>query len=125
MSGSKLYEVYLYGHILSRYDILLYQSLADFMCLFLLLFGWFSDVIELYSLCLSIRLGVPLFEFICVVQIWALAIGKKTEMLATGGGDAVIKIWNDSTAADKEEAFRKEASISSVISCMTSNFCSC
>ena len=43
-------------------------------------------------------------------------------MLATGGGDAVIKIWNDSTATDKEEAFRKEASISAVISCMTSKF---
>ncbi|GAB4845207.1 hypothetical protein Ancab_038618 [Ancistrocladus abbreviatus] len=41
-------------------------------------------------------------------KVWALAIGKKTEMLATGGGDAVINIWHDSTAADKEEAFRKE-----------------
>ncbi|KAL2894329.1 Transducin beta-like protein 3 [Bienertia sinuspersici] len=41
-------------------------------------------------------------------KVWALAIGKKTEMLATGGGDAVINVWNDSTAADKEEAFRKE-----------------
>lgn len=41
-------------------------------------------------------------------KVWALAIGKKTEMLATGGGDAVINIWNDSTAAEKEEAFRKE-----------------
>ncbi|CAA2968049.1 transducin beta 3 [Olea europaea subsp. europaea] len=41
-------------------------------------------------------------------KIWALAIGKKTEMLATGGGDAVINLWHDSTAADEEEAFRKE-----------------
>lgn len=44
------------------------------------------------------------------LQIWALAVGKKTEMLATGGGDAVINLWHDSTALDKEEAFRKEVS---------------
>lgn len=42
------------------------------------------------------------------VQVWALAVGKKTEMLATGGSDAVINLWHDSTAAEKEEAFRKE-----------------
>ncbi|XP_074294181.1 protein TORMOZ EMBRYO DEFECTIVE-like [Silene latifolia] len=41
-------------------------------------------------------------------KVWALAIGRKTEMLATGGSDAVINLWNDSTAAEKEEAFRKE-----------------
>ncbi|XP_059297908.1 protein TORMOZ EMBRYO DEFECTIVE-like, partial [Lycium ferocissimum] len=41
-------------------------------------------------------------------KIWTLAIGKKTEMLATGGGDVVINLWHDSTASDKEEAFRKE-----------------
>ncbi|EOY10125.1 Transducin family protein / WD-40 repeat family protein [Theobroma cacao] len=41
-------------------------------------------------------------------KVWALAVGKKTEMLATGGSDAVINLWHDSTAADKEEAFRKE-----------------
>ncbi|KAL3837949.1 hypothetical protein ACJIZ3_022540 [Penstemon smallii] len=41
-------------------------------------------------------------------KIWALAIGKRTEMLATGGGDAIINLWHDSTAADEEEAFRKE-----------------
>ncbi|KAL0304567.1 UNVERIFIED_CONTAM: Transducin beta-like protein 3 [Sesamum radiatum] len=41
-------------------------------------------------------------------KIWALAVGKQTEMLATGGGDAVINLWHDCTAADKEEAFRKE-----------------
>ncbi|XP_014490616.1 transducin beta-like protein 3 isoform X2 [Vigna radiata var. radiata] len=41
-------------------------------------------------------------------KVWALAVGKKTEMLATGGGDAVVNLWFDSTAADKEEAFRKE-----------------
>ncbi|KAJ4957547.1 hypothetical protein NE237_024658 [Protea cynaroides] len=41
-------------------------------------------------------------------KVWALAVGKKTEMLATGGGDAVINLWYDSTAADKEEAFRRE-----------------
>ncbi|KMT19395.1 hypothetical protein BVRB_1g012450 [Beta vulgaris subsp. vulgaris] len=41
-------------------------------------------------------------------KVWALAIGKKTEVLATGGGDAVVNLWSDSTAVDKEEAFRKE-----------------
>ncbi|KAG4166824.1 hypothetical protein ERO13_A13G156800v2 [Gossypium hirsutum] len=41
-------------------------------------------------------------------KVWALAVGKKTEMLATGGSDAVINLWHDSTAAEKEEAFRKE-----------------
>lgn len=41
-------------------------------------------------------------------KIWALAVGKKTEMLATGGSDAIINLWHDSTAMDKEEAFRKE-----------------
>ncbi|GER33485.1 transducin family protein / WD-40 repeat family protein [Striga asiatica] len=41
-------------------------------------------------------------------KIWALAIGKQTEMLVTGGDDAVINLWHDSTAADKEEEFRKE-----------------
>ncbi|CAL1375053.1 unnamed protein product [Linum trigynum] len=29
-------------------------------------------------------------------------------MFATGGGDAVVNLWLDSTAADKEEAFREE-----------------
>ncbi|ESW27427.1 hypothetical protein PHAVU_003G200800 [Phaseolus vulgaris] len=41
-------------------------------------------------------------------KVWALAVGKKTEILATGGGDAVVNLWFDSTAADKEDAFRKE-----------------
>ncbi|KAL6008390.1 hypothetical protein ACLOJK_033899 [Asimina triloba] len=41
-------------------------------------------------------------------KIWAVAVGKKTEMLATGGGDAVVNLWYDCTAADKEEVFRKE-----------------
>lgn len=41
-------------------------------------------------------------------RIWALAIGRKSEMFATGGEDAVINLWYDSTAADKEENFRRE-----------------
>ncbi|KAF5180996.1 Transducin beta-like protein, partial [Thalictrum thalictroides] len=40
-------------------------------------------------------------------KVWALAVGKKTEMLATGGGDTV-SLWHDSTGADKEEEFRRE-----------------
>lgn len=35
-------------------------------------------------------------------------------MLATGGSDAVINLWHDSTASDKEEAFRKEVRYLSV-----------
>lgn len=31
-------------------------------------------------------------------------------MLATGGSDAVVNLWYDSTASDKEEAFRREVS---------------
>ncbi|KAG8647939.1 transducin beta-like protein 3 isoform X2 [Manihot esculenta] len=41
-------------------------------------------------------------------KVWALAIGKRTEMFATGGSDVVVNLWYDCTAADKEEAFRKE-----------------
>ncbi|CAN0878554.1 Protein TORMOZ EMBRYO DEFECTIVE, partial [Linum grandiflorum] len=41
-------------------------------------------------------------------KVWALAIGKKTELFATGGGDAVVNLWHDSTASDKEDAFREE-----------------
>jgi len=33
-------------------------------------------------------------------------------MFATGGGDAVVNLWYDSTASDKAEAFRKEVSMS-------------
>lgn len=29
-------------------------------------------------------------------------------MLATGGSDAAVNLWFDSTALDKEEALRKE-----------------
>ncbi|KAH9784084.1 WD REPEATS REGION domain-containing protein [Citrus sinensis] len=42
------------------------------------------------------------------LQIWALAVGKKTEMFATGGSDALVNLWHDSTASEREEAFRKE-----------------
>ncbi|KAK3020309.1 hypothetical protein RJ639_046521 [Escallonia herrerae] len=41
-------------------------------------------------------------------KVWALTVGRRTEMLATGGSDTVINLWHDSTASDKEEAFRKE-----------------
>ncbi|KAJ0846583.1 putative transcription factor WD40-like family [Helianthus annuus] len=44
-------------------------------------------------------------------KVWALTVGKKTEMLATGGSDAVINLWHDSTTADKEDAFWKEKKI--------------
>ncbi|KAG1331252.1 transducin beta-like protein 3 [Cocos nucifera] len=41
-------------------------------------------------------------------KVWALAVGRKTEMLATGGTDAIVNLWHDCTAADKQEAFHKE-----------------
>ncbi|KAG0460503.1 hypothetical protein HPP92_020800 [Vanilla planifolia] len=41
-------------------------------------------------------------------RLWALAVSRKSELLATGGEDAIINLWYDSTAADKEEAFRRE-----------------
>lgn len=44
------------------------------------------------------------------MQVWALAVGKKTEAFATGGSDALVNLWHDSTALDKEEAFRKQVS---------------
>lgn len=47
-----------------------------------------------------------------------MAIGKKTEMLATGGVDAVVNLWHDSTAAEKEEAFRKEVRCLIIIICI-------
>lgn len=36
-------------------------------------------------------------------------------MLATGGSDAVINLWYDSTASDKEEAFLREVSCLALI----------
>lgn len=71
----------------------------------LILVSCFSDF------CQTDGIGNILFSSLkLVLKIWALAVGKKTEMLATGGGDAVINLWHDSTALDKEEAFRKEVS---------------
>jgi hypothetical protein len=39
-----------------------------------------------------------------------LAVGMKTEMVATGGTDAVLNLWHDCTMEDKQEDFRKKAS---------------
>jgi hypothetical protein len=39
-----------------------------------------------------------------------LAVGRKTEMVATGGTDAVLNLWHDCTMEDKQEDFRKKAS---------------
>ncbi|RZR98920.1 hypothetical protein BHM03_00028385 [Ensete ventricosum] len=53
-------------------------------------------------------LAFTYFCFCFILQIWALAVGKKTEMLVTGGTDALINFLHDSTAADKQEAFLRE-----------------
>lgn len=37
-----------------------------------------------------------------------MAIGKNTEMLATGGSDSLVNLWHDCTAIDEEEALLKE-----------------
>lgn len=42
-------------------------------------------------------------------QVWALAVGRKTEMLATGGTDSTLNLWHDCTMEDKQEDFRKKA----------------
>lgn len=47
-------------------------------------------------------------------QIWALAVNPETEQLATGGGDSVVNIWTDCTAADDEDAIRQEVPISTL-----------
>ncbi|KAG6738532.1 hypothetical protein POTOM_058152 [Populus tomentosa] len=67
--------------------------------------------------CSSSQWTVKTNEFIATYdqhedKVWALAIGRKTEMFATGGGDAVVNLWYDSTASDKVDAFRKEVSMS-------------
>ncbi|KAI3718683.1 hypothetical protein L6452_19563 [Arctium lappa] len=45
-------------------------------------------------------------------DVWDLTLGKKTEMLGTGGSDVVVNLWYDSTASDKEDAFWKDVNIS-------------
>ncbi|KAG8082923.1 hypothetical protein GUJ93_ZPchr0014g47417 [Zizania palustris] len=42
-------------------------------------------------------------------KVWALAVGRKTEMLVTGGTDAILNLWHDCTMEDKQEDFRKMA----------------
>ena len=39
-----------------------------------------------------------------------MAVGMKTEMVATGGTDSVLNLWHDCTMEDKQEDFRKKAS---------------
>ncbi|CAM6091154.1 unnamed protein product [Calypogeia fissa] len=41
-------------------------------------------------------------------KIWALAVSAKDKRIATGGSDSLVNLWEDCTAADEEEAFRKE-----------------
>jgi hypothetical protein len=69
------------------------------------------------NLCVHSDFGCPFLLLTgFTLQVWALAIGKKSEMLATGGRDAVLNLWYDCTADDKEELFRKE------VSCLTCYF---
>ncbi|KAG0460404.1 hypothetical protein HPP92_020300 [Vanilla planifolia] len=43
-----------------------------------------------------------------IANVWALAVSRKSELLATGGEDAIINLWYDSTAADKSKAFKRK-----------------
>lgn len=47
-----------------------------------------------YQFSEQVHIGLVI-EFL---KVWALAAGKKTEMLATCGSDAVINLWHDSNA---------------------------
>ena len=68
-----------------------------------------SFIIELYITHYSIFLVMYTCGLIIVfLQIWAMAVGKNTEMLATGGGDSLVNLWHDCTATDEEEALLKE-----------------
>lgn len=43
------------------------------------------------------------------VQVWALAVGSGEErLLASGGGDARVQVWQDCTVADKQEAAQEQ-----------------
>jgi hypothetical protein len=77
--------------------------------------GW--EWLTLLQICVHSDFGCPFLLLTgFTLQVWALAIGKKSEMLATGGRDAVLNLWYDCTADDKEELFRKE------VSCLTCYF---
>lgn len=49
--------------------------------------------------------GAPRAQCLRLLQVWALAVGGSAESLvATGGGDATIHLWEDMTAADQAAA---------------------
>lgn len=41
-------------------------------------------------------------------KIWAIATTRSEKRLVTGGGDAVVNIWEDRTKEEEEEEFNKE-----------------
>ena len=45
-------------------------------------------------------------------QVWALAVtGAREEAVATGGGDAVVALWRDATAANAEAKATEQAAV--------------
>ena len=64
-----------------------------------------ADNITHYSIFLVMFMCGLIIVFL---QIWAMAIGKNTEMLATGGGDSLVNLWHDCASTDEEEALLKE-----------------
>ena len=63
-----------------------------------------ADNITHYSIFLVMFMCGLIIVFL---QIWAMDVGKNTEMLATGDGDPLVNLWYDCTATD-EEALLKE-----------------
>ncbi|KAI8568635.1 hypothetical protein RHMOL_Rhmol02G0215800 [Rhododendron molle] len=71
-----------------------FQSFFMVLIPFILLFS--DRTLKVWSLDgLQVHIDLVI-EFL---KVWALAAGKKTEMLATCGSDAVINLWHDSDAA--------------------------
>lgn len=43
------------------------------------------------------------------MQVWALAVGGSEEgLLASGGGDARVQVWQDCTVQDQQEAAQEQ-----------------
>ncbi len=50
-----------------------------------------------------------MWRYPSTLQIWALTAGGPHEaMLATGGGDASVVVWEDTTVADAKEQAEEE-----------------
>ena len=65
----------------------------------------FWDVAPTWFLASRLQHGAPHAQCLCLLQVWALAVGGSAESLvATGGSDATIHLWEDTTVADQAAA---------------------